>query len=177
MKQINMKKQAGLTMIEALFVLLLALGAIIYAVSKYNESAAADSSNKEGSNLISVIGKIKNKYTTAPDFSGVSIAVLRDLEIFPDEMVSGTTVHSLMGGTLTAAASNATGTNDAVTLTIPGYSKKACASITERLENSVYTMSVNGTPVKAANTPMSRNDVAANCAAGNNTVAFQLTKY
>lgn len=170
------KYQKGLTMIEAIFVMLLVLGVVLYAVSKYNEGQGASNLNQEQSNLIGVIGKIKAKYNTAPDFTGVTIDVLRDEEIFPDEMVSGTTVHSLMGGTITAAPANAVGTKDAVAMTIPGYSKKACNGITERIENSVYSMTVNGTAVKAANTPMDRAAVSTACVAGSNTVVFLISK-
>lgn len=170
------KRQKGLTMIETIFVMLLVLGIILYAVSKYNEGQAASNLNQEQSNIIGVIGKIKSKYNTAPDFTGVTADILRNAEIFPDEMVSGTTVHSLLGGTITAAPANAVGTNDAVAMTIPGYSKKACNGITERIENSVYSMTVNGTVVKAANTPMNRTTVSTACVTGNNTVVFLIGK-
>jgi len=170
------KHQTGLTMIESIFVLLLVLGVILYAVSKYNEGQASSNLNQEQSNIISVIGKVKAKYNTAPNFAGVTETVLRNAEIFPDEMVSGTTVHSLLGGTITAAAGNAVGTNDAVVMTIPGYSKKACNGITERIENSVYSMAVNGTSVKAANTAMDRAAVSTACVAGNNTLVFLISK-
>lgn len=170
------KHQKGLTMIETTFVLLLVLGVVLYAVSKYNEGQASSNLNQEQSNLIGIIGKIKSKYNTAPDFTGVTADLLRNAEIFPDEMVSGTTVHSLLGGTITAAPTNAVGTNDAVAITIPGYSKKACNGITERIENSVYSMTVNGTVIKAANSPMNRTTVSTACVTGSNTVVFLISK-
>lgn len=172
----SLAKQTGLTIIEATFVLLLLLGVILYAVDKYTDGQQSSNLNQEQSNLVSVIGKIKSKYNTASDFTGATIDTLRNSEVFPDTMISGTTVHSLLGGTITAGPVNAVGSNDGLALTIPGYSKKACNGITERVESSVYSMTINGTSVKAANAQLDRAAVGTACAAGANTMVITITK-
>ncbi len=173
---ISLKKQAGLTIVETLLVMLIVLAIIIYAVNRFSEANASNNMNQEQTNWIGVIGKIKAKYNTASDFTGVTIDVLRNSEIFPAEMVSGNTVHSLMGGTVTAAVTNAGGTNDGVALTIPGYSKKDCNEISSRLDTSVYSMSINGTTVKPANGSLDRAIVSTACVTGTNSVAFIVSK-
>lgn len=171
-----LKKQAGLTIVETLLVMLIVLAVIIYAVNRFSEANASNNMNQEQTNWIGVIGKIKAKYNTASDFTGVTIDVLRNSEIFPPEMVSGNNVHSMMGGTVTAAVTNAGGTNDGVLITIPGYSKKDCNEISSRLDTSVYTMTINGTSVKAANAGLDRAAVSTACITGANSVAFIVSK-
>ena len=172
------KRQKGQALLEALLALVLIIAAILYGVNKYNDGDEQTNLNEEQSNWTRIIPKIKSKYATAPDFTGVTIDVLRNEEIFPDNMVSGTSVHSLFGGAVGAAVSStANGTNDAITITVAGYSKKACNGITDRIEQSVYTMSVNGTPVKAANSVLDRAATSTACVAGsNNTLTFQVSK-
>lgn len=170
-------RQAGFDLLQAALVVLLIVGAASYAFDKYNNTDESRMTSNEAANLVTAAGNIKNKFATAPDFTGVTIAVLRDLDVFPSEMVGGNTVHSLFGGPIAAVPSNAAGTNDALTVTVPGYSKKACNKIAERLESNVYTLAVNGTEVKSANGVMSRQGLGAACAGGSNSISFQVTKF
>lgn len=173
----SLKKQAGWSLIETAIVLILVGGGIVYAISKYNESDESQTANQESTNLVRVAGNIKSKYSTAPDFSAVNTAVLRDQEIFPNEMVSGANVHSLFGGPIAVTPADASGTNDSFLLAVAGYSKKVCNKIVEKMDSNTYAIAVNGRLVKAANATLDRTALSSACVTGSNAVNFQFSRF
>lgn len=176
-QQKKIGKQKGFTLIELSFVVVAALVIIGGAVAGYTTVTNYLSTNKEQSNISSFIGKIRAKYANAPDFSGVTINGLRNNDIFPDSMVSGTTVHNQFNGSVTVAVGNtASGTNDLLTFTSSNYPKKTCTSLPDMLDITSYSVSINGTQVKAAGSPINRDTVGTACAGDVNSIVFSMTK-
>lgn len=172
------KKQKGFTIIE-LSVVILLVAALYFFV---NEGAGLVtnyiSNNRETSDISSYVSKTRAKYTNVPDFSGATIAGLRGSDVFPDSAVSGTTVHNQFGGAISLTVGNSTnGTNDLLTFSSGNYPKKSCGSIPSFLSSTAYSISINGTQVKAAGGALNVDTFAVNCTAGNtNTIAFSITK-
>jgi type II secretory pathway pseudopilin PulG len=168
--------QGGFTLLEAIFVLLIALGAYFLATTNFNDGTTSQSLTDEGVQIAASIGRTKSNFATKPAYTGSTIPVLIGLGVFPDSMVNGTTARSVFGGNITAAVSTTTSTDDTQTWTIPGYKKKECAGLAQRIESHVITISVNGTPVKTAGNTNDNAALSAACTTGLNTISFTFGK-
>ncbi len=172
----NISNQKGFTLLEAIFVLLIALGAYYYATTNYNDGTSSQSQTDEGVQIAAAVGRTKSNYATKQAYTGSTIPVLIGLGVFPDSMVVGTTVRSAFGGNITSAVSTGTSTDDTQTWTIPGYKRKECAGLAQRIESHVTTISVNGTSVKTAGNTNDNAALSAACTTGLNTIVFSFGK-
>jgi prepilin-type N-terminal cleavage/methylation domain-containing protein len=162
----NMKKQAGLTLIEILIVLVIAAGllfGIFYLVSQANERSII---RDEVQSYNTIANDARTSFRKQNDYTGVSAAVLIQLGIVPPTMINGTAIRSGWNTAVVVAPINLNGTaNDGMqfTYTVP---RTACPTFIDGVANSAARITIDTTVVKdvpANLTTINVADVATAC--------------
>lgn len=160
----SLKKQSGMTLTESLLVL--AVGALI-AVLAYGAYRMATSDVKVQSQvqgITQLVGKIKQVFASAADFSGVTNTSVTNAKIVPaDFKVSGTTISNAWGGTITAA--QVTGDATKFQLTITKVPKEGCMEFLAGIASAAQSMTMGGTSVKAVGASFDTSAASTQCAA------------
>lgn len=174
-------KQSGFTLVELGIVVAIAAVIIGIGLVVVPSVLAATRANGEISDLPAISTKIQRAFANQPNFSTpttASMAVLVNLRVFPENMVSGTTVTNRWGGSLTAAVSTLQTANDSVTLTDTNVPGPECNQVVQGIDRSYRQIKVNATTVKAdgdAQVNLATLGTACN-AAGNNAIAVTFGK-
>ncbi|MBK4736085.1 type 4 pilus major pilin [Noviherbaspirillum pedocola] len=170
------RRQAGYTLLELGFVMVIVGGMAYYAISGFLSDRDSGMVKNEIENTFKFISETMSQYSTQPDFSNVSTDVLRQFGVFPPSMVSGNQVHNLNHGTITAAPTTVTAQNDGVTFTETNYTQAMCQKVLPRIDAGVRLMTVNGIVVKGLDSQLKMDLLGANCRSDNNTVLFVISK-
>lgn len=149
-------KNKGFTLIEMAIVLAIAaivLFGVFTMVSRANNARVA---TDEAQNFNIISSDMRTKFSTQGNYTGVTVENLVNLGAVPKHMVSGGTINTGWGTTVTAAVTNLTGTDDGVafTYTVP---RESCADFVTAASGASAVVSVDGTSIK--NVPGGANTV------------------
>lgn len=168
-------RQAGMTLTESLLVLGIGAmaAAIAYGGYKMATSTVAVSSQTNGT--IMLIGGIKRIFSTATDYSSVTVANVINAKIVPSNFrINGTTdIFNDWGGTIIPAV-GIQGAAIPVTkfkLTISGVTAEQCADFVNGISSAAESIWVNGTTVgthdvKPTASPVNSGRLITQCSAG-----------
>ncbi|CAN5766882.1 N/A [soil metagenome] len=166
---INRKRQAGMTLTEALLVL--SVGALV-AVLAYGGYKVATNDVKVQSQVegtIQLVGKIKQIYSTAANYGAVSAQSLNDARVIPSNFkVSGTgattAIANAWGGAITPAPG---AVNTSFTLTIASIPQEGCIEFLNGISSAAVSLSMGGATniVKPAGGAFDNAAAATRCAA------------
>lgn len=174
-RNLKLKLQKGLTLIETMMVLGIVMLILFFILDRGVIAKNTAKGSTEISSWVQVFDKTKNRFTMATDTTGATTALLRDF-VFPVAWINGTTIRAGKGGTVTVAPADLSGTKDGIAFTVTGaYDKKMCDEIMVGLDSNIYSATVNGTAVKAANVPLDRAALSGACA-DTNTIVLNITK-
>lgn len=144
----NRKKQAGYSLIEISIALIIVIGAAVAAYSLYQQSKASQEAQAAQQQIMGVVAAIKGIYSR-PNFTGLTSAVLANSGRVPTDMISGTTLTNVFGGTVTVAPANVSGgTANGYTITYPQVGRAQCNSVVSGLRETFRKIVVDSTPVK-----------------------------
>jgi type II secretory pathway pseudopilin PulG len=177
MKLIFKKRTKGFTLLE--FGIVIGLFAVVIGLALYVVPSilANIRANAESNLLPSVEAKIQRAYANQPNYANVSMAQVTALHIFPDSMVSGSTITNRWGGAYTIAPTTIATTNDAVSITSAGVPTAECIQIEQGVETSFRIIKIGGTVVKAdGQTLVGEDTVSAACASATNQMVFTFGK-
>lgn len=170
------RRQAGYTLLELSFVMILVGGMAYYAISGFLSDRDSGMIKSEIENTFKVISETMSQYSTQSDFGNVSTDVLRQFGVFPPSMVSGNQVHNQNHGTVTAVPASVAFQNDGVTFTETNYTQSMCQKVLPRIDAGVRLLAVNGTVVKPLDGKLQMEMLGANCRSDNNTITFVISK-
>lgn len=181
-KGISMKRTVHITRQRGSFLMELSLGLLIlallglFAYQSFNSSRESTRIQEEVSDITKYIAATQSLYTAMPDFSGVTTDVLRTNKIFPDSMVSGSTVSNKLAGTVTAAANQLVNPADTVLFTLTNYTEDACKKVIPKIGSGARTISANGTVIKPTDGVLDVPAIGTSCTTSENTVTFVVSK-
>ncbi len=144
-------RQAGLAILD----ILVWAGGIILAIAIIGGLAFLVTSSGTSVNYATGLAAIKKcsvdvMYGNA-DKSTISTTIMLNSQCVPPSWVSGTTIISPEGGTVTIASQNiAGGTNNGFEMTVANVSKEACTGMLPGMAPAFYEILVDTTTVKAA---------------------------
>lgn len=172
------RNQRGFGMIEVgLALLIIALG-VIFAVSQYNSSRSDSKSQNEVADITRLLAKAQDAYSSLPDYSGVTTAVLINNNVFTSRWVNAarTGVVNNYNGAVTAAPATLVNTNDSIAFTSVSYDRDACSNIPSKMANATRRMDINGTTVKPDGGNVNPNVVGTSCLDTGNTITYFVGK-
>jgi type II secretory pathway pseudopilin PulG len=179
MRQYNLPKkrrQKGFTLAEILFGLVIIIAGAVIALTAFNQANSSQEGKEAQDQITQILGAVRKVYP-GPSYNGVSATSLVNRGVAPSTMVSGTTLVNTYGGTVTlAAASVASGTDNAVTITFPQVPRAECNVIIAQTHSLFGRVVVGTTSVKDqfAATPSAFNSATMETACNNerNSIAF-----
>ena len=101
----------GVTLIEAILFISIALGLIVGGIVFYNQANTASTTNDAARNINAMASEIRSLYSGQADFDGLDAATLINAGAVPANLVNGTTINNeFPGGSYTVGP---TGTGNA----------------------------------------------------------------
>lgn len=146
-------RQAGFSLLDAVFWLIIAGIGIAFVVSQFGST----NTSSRASNVAQSTSRLQSKVIEAfkPDFSAVtSCADLARTSAFTGTTFTVDSTYNVTWGdsptsSLTCAPANLFGTNDGLALTFNGMADDECNGFVTKVNNLAWNISVNGTQVKA----------------------------
>lgn len=170
------KRQKGFTLAEILFALVIIIAAAVIALTAFGQANSSQEGKEAQDQLTQVLGAVRKTYP-GPNYNGVSASSLVTRGVAPTTMVSGSSLVNTYGGTVTvAAASVASGTDNAVAITFPQIPRAECNVIVNQTHALFGRVVVGTTTVKDqyAATPVAFSGSGTETACNNerNSVVF-----
>lgn len=164
------KRQAGFSMVEIGLGLVIMTVLGVGVISYFGSNTAATQANQLGSDMTSLIGKVKSAY--AGDYGSVTNAKLNTGGFFKSlpalNNVAGVVSTNLGGGTLTVAPGTVTTANDSVQYTVTQLPDSACLPLVTQLVKSATVLKVGANTVKAVGAAPDSSKIT--CANDNTTM-------
>jgi len=84
----------GVTLIEAILFISIALGLIVGGIVFYNQANTASTTNDAARNINAMASEIRSLYSGQADFTGLDAATLINAGAVPANLVNGTTINN-----------------------------------------------------------------------------------
>lgn len=175
------KKQAGLTMIEALVVvavlgIVISLGLMFFGGLRDNVNASG-----EQRLFMTAAENVRGTLQTQSTYVAATTANAVSNQWFPKEKISGTAIVNDWGGSITVAPANCNGTNDCFVITSADMPGDICKKTLPKLDAvaKIITATPDGgaaTTVKALNGAMDFGNVGTGCGDTSTTIAVTFGK-
>lgn len=146
---ISRQKQRGVTLIELVVVIGIAALIVVTAMSFFSSASDSNKIKDEVANIGTLNANINRLYTSATDYSNISIDLLRQAGAVPKNMIKGTTVQNKWGGAVTIAAAG-TG-NSRYDLTYANVPGEACTQMVAAVYAAFEKVTIKGTVVHDPN--------------------------
>lgn len=176
MRKNQLQSQKGFTVLELGMVLVLVAIIMVPMFNRFMDSRDKDLAKAEVDLWTAIATNSQDKYSLEPDYTGVTQATMKGLDIFPASMLSGTSIVNKAKGTVTCAAVDVTATKDGLECTSTNYPKAMCTSVAQKLATVMRKISVGTTVVKAADAATDMSELSTACAASGNTLKFVIPK-
>lgn len=177
------KNQKGVTLIETLMVIGLALGMATIGYNLYQKAQEGNKTNKAINEVSQVQQAVARMYQSNPNVSTIANSVLSTANAWPSTMVSsgagtaGAVIKNAFGGNVTVAPSTGTAPLNSTNfyqMTFNDIPQQACVDIANAVASNFYLATINDTSVKSVS-ELSANPslVATNCSSlSANTLVF-----
>ncbi len=173
------QKQKGLTLVELMVGLLIALAIIAIAIVAFNATRSSQRTTGMQSQLLQVVAAVQ-KVAPGPNYNGVTEATVIQAGHAPTNMVNGTSLVNSFGGSVTIAAATyggGTGAADnAFVTTFNGVPRSECNAVLASANPTFTRIVVGTTAVKDqyGASPLQYNTAAATAACDNdaNSISF-----
>lgn len=172
-----LKKHRGLTLVEALLFLGIAGVVIVGAVSLYNNASSNNKINEARGQIEAIVGGVKSLYETSPTYAGLSVGVVINAGVIPQNAVQGTTIihpwADAVGVRPTGASAAQQRTFDIIYNNIPGEACIGLLTAGMLNEGAIVLIGANGTNYTVTPDAGLAN-TACNDATDNNDVLFRV---
>lgn len=170
-------KQKGFTLIEMSVVLVLAGILLSPLFLRFMDKRDQTIAKEEAENWITIAANAQEKYSTEPDYTGVTETIAKGLDIFPKSMLVGTAVQNKVKGAITCAAVDLTGTKDGWECTSANYPKAVCNAVVQKLDATMRRITVGSTVVKPTDQKVNLTDLSSACSGSTaNSLKFVIPK-
>jgi hypothetical protein len=88
----------GVTLIEAILFISIALGLIVGGIVFYNQATTASTTNDAARNINAMASEIRSLYNGQADFTGLDATTLINAGAVPANLVNGTTINNEFAG-------------------------------------------------------------------------------
>ncbi|MEA1987763.1 MAG: type 4 pilus major pilin [Pseudomonadota bacterium] len=167
MKEANLKKQKGFTLVELAIVLAIIAALTLYKLSDSDESNAQKDGMREVSLTVQSLSKIRSYFDTAKVYTDLDNTVALNAPLIPKAMNLNGSIVNTFKQTVTLAPATLNGvTNLGLTWTTQ-YPKENCSFIVGQLEPEMAIVSVGGTIVKPLNGTLDMRNLATRCQSSN----------
>lgn len=143
------KQQAGMTLTESLLVLSVGALVAVLAYGGYRMATSDVQVQSQTKGVVQLVGKIKQTFGTAADYSGVTLANVINARIVPaDFKVNGvTSIDTAWGGTITPAVGSEAGAVPVTSfkLTIVNVPAEGCVDFLSGISSAANSLWVAGT--------------------------------
>lgn len=145
----TLKQQAGMTLTESLLVLSVGALVAVLAYGGYKMATSDVKVQSQTKGVVQLVGKIKQVFSSAADYSGVTLANVINAKVVPaDFKVDGTTaINNGWGGTIVPAV-GAQGAATPVTsfkLTISNIPAEGCIDFLSGIASAATSLWMGGT--------------------------------
>lgn len=168
--------QRGYTIVE-LSIVMVVVGVIIAGISLgVVKLLASNRANDETKMLQQVVSTIQKHFANYADYSTISTSNEVKSGTFPDNLsnITAGTEANRWGGAVTLAASGGNARFTLTTTNVPSYE---CREVIPQLDGFTYTVSVNGSSVKAAGASTNQSSLLTACNSTTlNTIVYEFTK-
>ena len=174
-----LKRQAGMTLTESLLVLSVGALVAVLAYGGYRMATSDVKVQSQTKGVVQLVGKIKQVFSSATDYSGVTLTNVINSRIVPtDFKVNGTTsIDNAWGGNITPAVGNQAGGTPLTSfkLTISNIPSEGCVDFLSGIASSANSLWMNGTTagthdVKPAGGVFNAGTAATQCANGGTAI-------
>lgn len=172
-KNMLKRRMAGVTLIEALMVIGVALALSTVGYNLYQKAQEGNKTNKTINEISQVQQAIGRMYQSNPNVSAIANSVLSTANAWPTTMVSsgaGTAaavIKNGFGGDVAVAPSTGAAplnTTNFYQMTFTALPQQACVDIVNAVSSNYYQVTVNGTTVKTVSqASASPSDVTTAC--------------
>lgn len=144
-KSLSKKDAKGFSLIELLLVIGFIAGALVLAFITYPKVQATSRANTTSQQLTLISAGIKNLYATARNYSSLTVTVLNDAKLLPEDMaINGDELSNVWGGTLLIAPVN---NNRHYTLTLSSVPPAECVKIATGVGINFLKLAINSTDI------------------------------
>lgn len=179
MKSIQaMKRSAGFTLTEFLITAAIVGGILAIVVPLGISAMQSQNATNESRRVESISEAIYKIYQRANNFNGLTLAVARDLDVFPEGMDDGASVFNVWNENVSVAAASdlAGNANRAFQITESNVPTNACSDFASN-NAGADRVQVNGTTVYQTNTtPLDVAAISNQCSGGPANVVFLYEK-
>ncbi len=173
---LNRSKQYGFSLIEVLLGIFIVIGVLWVAVANYMEGGRSLAKVGAEDAFLSAAADCVRSQKTGPDFTTVSTQGLIDsscMDKFGSINALRTTITNTYGGNLVVSSEDLNGLTDNIArFTITGYPQDGCNRLASGYHHKFAQITINAVVVKSPILNITSAAVAANCAAGANTILF-----
>lgn len=161
----KIKKSKGFTLVELGVVLALVGIMMFFAISKMKATSDESKAQSLTGDLSQITLNVKRLYSTQNDFTGITIAALRDNSVFPSQWNVASVITGPFSGPVLVAPDTLASANDAATITIPNIPTAVCSTVVRTLASGMQKISVGATVVMNYNGALDVPALGASCAA------------
>lgn len=166
----------GFSLLEILLVLAIAAALVIGAFVIYPKAQSSQRVQLESYNISTIQSGIKSLYTSVSNYNGLTNQVALNADIFPENMVDGTTVRNSFKGVVNVLSGSTGPSGVAGSSFIIQYMNvpaAECVKLISAVGSNFYIIQVTGTPVKSATVPLDVATTTSACRnATTNTIVF-----
>lgn len=171
---VNSKRQAGVTMVEALVWVGIASGVILGVLTMYSSYQEKKMVNDFVQNSTELSASIKSSFREVDrNYANLTSTAAIDAKAVPDKMIIGGSILNSWGGAVTLSSIDYNGTDDAFTIASAQIPQTECMRASEKLADVFLQYDINSTTVKSATVAPSSSAITAACSnATNNTITM-----
>jgi prepilin-type N-terminal cleavage/methylation domain-containing protein len=159
------RKQNGFTLLEFAFVVVVIglIGAGLF--NDFLDERTKALVKVESDTIVKIAGQAQEKWANQQDYTGVTETVMKNNNLFPSWMLTGTTVSNKAKGAVTCAAVTLTTTNDGLECTSTNYSKAFCTQLVPKIEQVMRRIQVGTNNLKPTDGVLDMTAVGTYCTA------------
>lgn len=170
-------RNKGFTLVELGIVLAIMGLGLYYVIGKLSETNNESKSQALVQDFTGIVTRAKQLYATQQSYNGVTMAILRDNQVFPAQWNVAGVITGPYTGAVAAAAGTFVNANDSLIITIPNIPQNMCSSIVKTLERGIEQIAVAGVQVKAFQGQINLATLGTQCtSAANVAIAMEFGK-
>jgi Tfp pilus assembly protein PilE len=157
--------QLGITMVEAMIVLIIAAILAAVAYKLFARTSAKNDTTENISVLADIASNLQSQYGRQNQYASITTAIAVQSQVIPKDLRDGgaNTATNAFGGAITVAPASLTGPNDSATLTWPNVTNDSCNGIVAGTQGLARRITVAGTVVKPTDGALDTAALAARC--------------
>lgn len=159
----RLKNQAGVTLMELIFWVAIALGVIAFVFWLKNSVVPMVNGWRAGSSASTVLTKINSSYNGANNFAGLSTTTVAQRSFYDDRFLNGGNIINIFGGGVDFTVTSLQTSNDTVMMTDNNIPRRSCETYVNNVASDVDRVAVSGVEVKGVGGPINPSALIQQC--------------